>query len=1234
MNRALAGLLVVMAVSFGQAFTSLNGLVTDPSGAAIPGASLRITNTATGQSREAKSDSQGRYAFPQVVPGPYQLLAQFSGLNDVTIEPIELLVNSPSTIAVAFQKLGSQSDSVTVEAIATQLNTTDASLGNAIGTQAIMELPFFARNVAGLLQYQPGVTSFGTDVNDDDRNGSVNGGKSDQANVTLDGVDVNDQAYRTAFTSVLRVTLDSVQEFRTTTTNGGAEMGRGSGADIALVTKSGTNEWHGSLYEYHRNTITAANDFFNNRTGVDRPALLINVFGFSLGGPIKKNRAFFFINYEGRRDASGQNVQRLVPSDLLRQGVVQFTNKNGVLSSVAPDAIKNVVDPLHIGVNQSVLKIFNLYPHSNDSTLGDGLNFVGYRFTAPVHGDENTYIARFDYAVDNAGKHQLFWRGNLQNDSASAAAQFPGQAPNSVHLDNSKGFAIGWTAALRPTLVSTFRYGFTRYGDENTGIQTSAYTHLRGLDDLYGTSAGYTQIIPVHNITQDFGWNHGAHDVRFGASLRFIRNGTSDFSHSYNYAVTNASWLRGTGTDITPVSLGVSSTDALTYADAMVALLGVVSEGYGQYNYLTNGTQIGVGAPVARHFNNEEYETYAQDSWKIRPNLTITAGLRYSLMPPVYEANNQQISSNIPLGQWLDQRGALAAQGLPQTQAGLITYVLANGPGGRPLYPFHKNWSPRLGVAYSPKGESRLAKFLTGGAGKTSIRAGFGVYYDLIGQPLASTNDASAFGLETTLVNPSGTLTSSTAPRFSDFFAVPSAVVRPALPGGFPVQQPLTGEGSFAITNSIDDALKPPYTMNMNFTIGREFSHGFFVQGSYVGRLSRHSLINRDLAMPTDLRDPKSGQTYFQAASQLMQLLFAGTPVANLPKIPFFENMWATAATSQFSATQIWAKDALEYESPQDFTSVLADMDHYCDPTGTTLKKSGGLNNAGCGINGANMMFSPQFSALSAMSSIGSGSYHSMQWTIRKRFTDSLLFDVNYTFSKSIDLASRAENSGSFAGFLYNTWNSSQRKAVSDYDVTHAVNAYGVWQVPFGRGKKFGGQSSRLLDAIFGGWQISGTYRQTSGLPTSPSNGRRWPTNWELPGLATPNGIAQPAVTNNKNAGSVSGAAEDAGPNLWSNPSADLAAWGFTLAGQSGSRNTIRGSGFFDIDSGLYKKFKMPYRESHTLQVRWETFNLTNTARLDPASASLSLTSSSNWGALTSQLGSPRQMQLALRYQF
>ena len=368
--KTLVGILalgVALAAGlFGQ-MASLAGTVSDPTGAVIPGAVVTIVNTETGLQREDKSDTQGRYTMEQLPPGTYKLTAKAPGFADFALNGVRLFVNQPATVAVVFDKLGSTNTTVAVEAYAAQLNTQDASLGNAIVQQTIVEMPSFARNVANLLQFQPGVTSFGTS---DDRSGSVNGGRSDQGNVTLDGVDVNDQATRAAFTSVLRVTPDSVEEFRSTTSNGDASLGRASGADIALVTKSGTNDLHAALYEYRRGTETAANNFFSNRSGVPVAPLNINIFGAAVHGPIKKNKVFFFANYEGRRDASSAIVNRTVPTETLKQGIVQFHNTSGQLVQLAPSQIQGI-DPLGIGVDAASLKVLQQYPKGNNTSIGD-----------------------------------------------------------------------------------------------------------------------------------------------------------------------------------------------------------------------------------------------------------------------------------------------------------------------------------------------------------------------------------------------------------------------------------------------------------------------------------------------------------------------------------------------------------------------------------------------------------------------------------------------------------------------------------------------------------------------------------------------------------------------------------------------------------------------------------------------------------------------------------------------
>ena len=1193
---------------FAQGLSQLTGTVIDPSGAVVPGAEIKLESLTRGTVRNEVSDAQGVYHFLQIQPDRYKINARAKGFNDTIVNEVVVQVSVPATVDIRFEKVGAISEVVSVSAEAAQVNTTDASIGNAIGSQPIVQLPSFARNVAGLLALQPGVTSnlFPNATTPDDRGGAVNGGKSDQGNVTLDGIDVNDQMERTSFTSVLRVTLDSVQEFRTTTTNAGADQGRTSGAQVQLITKSGSNDLHGSVYWYNRYTGLAANNFFNNTSGVPRPKLNINIPGASLGGPLKKNKLFLFGNWELREDKSASNVSRTVPSLAMRQGIVQYRSTAGTLVALTPDYIKANIDPLHIGPNPEVLKVFNSYPSPNDTSLGDGLNFQGYRFTAPTVTRLKTYIARLDYNINS--KNNFYVRGQLQNDHGDGTPQFPGAQPNSVTLTNSKGIAVNLNSVLSPQLVNTVRYGFTRLSRQTTGIQSQSAVTFRNLDNLYGLTTGISRQVPVHQFQDDISWTKGSHAVQGGFVARLVQNQSNNYGRSFHTAQTNVSWLRGTGADLQPPDL--SAGDRTAYNDSMLALLGIVTQGNANYNYNIDGSVLPVGAPIARNFANGEYEMYVQDTWRVRKNLAITYGVRYSLMPPIYEKNGVQVSTNIPLSDWFNTRGALGDAGKSQESAGRIVFLNAADPKARPIYPFNKtNFAPRFSVAYSPDAGSSLGKFLFGGPGRTSIRAGWGMFYDLIGQPLARTYDVSAFGLATTLVNPSGQLSSATAPRFAGIFNLPPQLIRPAPPGGFPVQFPDT---LFAITNTIDDKLQAPYTMNMNFSIGREFAGGWFIQGAYVGRQSRRSLENRDLAMPTNMTDPKSGQTYFEAATILARNVLANVPVSSVQKVPFFENMFSNMAAAGESATQQVYRSFRFY--PNDWTSALADLDEFCDPS--------------CGALGPNMMLNPQFSALSAWSSIAGGNYHAMQWSVRKRLARGLTLDFNYTFSKSQDLASRAENAGSFTGFMVNSWNPSQRRGVSDYDQRHIWNAWWVYNLPFGAGQQYLSGTNKLTDALIGGWQISGVWTQSTELPISAGNGRNWPTNWNITGSGTPTGPITPS-TITRNAPAVSGRG---GPNLWANPAATTGEWAYTLPGQTGSRNTIRGDGRANWDMAFSKFFTMPYKETHKLQFRWEIYNIFNMVRFgDPTVDRIGLT---NWGKFTSQANSPRQMQIALRYEF
>ena len=317
----------------------------------VPQATVELENQDTGLKRTGTTDTGGAYAFLQVAPGNYRLTVKASGFRSATISDVKLLVNNPATVNIKLE-VGQVTETVSVTAEAEHLNTIDASIGNAIANKPIQQLPLNARNIVGLLALQPGVV-YTRDINtdtptDDTRSGAVNGGKSDQANVTLDGVDVNDQMDRKAFESVLRMTPDAVQEFRVTTLNANADSGRSSGAQVVLVTKGGTNDLHGSAYWYVRNRIFNANDFFLNSTlapdatgHAPRPKLNRNIYGASLGGAIKKNRLFYFANWEGRKDLRDGQAVRTIPSMLLRQGIVQYRRTDGTVASISPDTIQS-----------------------------------------------------------------------------------------------------------------------------------------------------------------------------------------------------------------------------------------------------------------------------------------------------------------------------------------------------------------------------------------------------------------------------------------------------------------------------------------------------------------------------------------------------------------------------------------------------------------------------------------------------------------------------------------------------------------------------------------------------------------------------------------------------------------------------------------------------------------------------------------------------------------------------
>ena len=1235
MVKILASILMLVLFafpSFGQSLTSLVGSVSDPTGAAVPGTSVVVTNADTNERREAESDAAGRFSFQAMPPGKYRMVAKKAGFSDVIVQNIRLLVNTPSTLNIVFENVGAVTQTIEVSAEAIQLNTTDATLGNSFGTKPITQLPFEGRRADRILSLQPGISYIGDSdtVNGGsntgtDRGGVVNGGRSDQSNITLDGVDINNQQTREPFNGALRVTLDSVQEFRVTTTNANADSSRGSGAQISLVTRSGTNDIHGAGYWYVRNKMFNANTFFNNSTvnaqgqGLPTPKLNRNIYGGRIGGPVKKDKLFYFLNFEGQQDRLEQSVIRTVPRENMRNGTVDYLSVGGARVSVPGTELVNKISGAG-QINQAALAALRAFPLPNDFTTGDGINTAGFRFNSPLARRYNTYVAKIDYVVND--KNRAFVRGQLQNDNEAGAPQFPGMASNFVDLNNSKGLAVGWDSVINNSLISSSRFGFTRQGVETSGVGTYALTTFRGLDNPVGLTRSFRRFSPTTNFTQDFTWTKSKHTIQFGGSIRVYQNDRANYANSFFSSTINSSWMTGSGAVLsapwTDAALGTSRINAgsrTSFNDATAAVLGLVTQVTSRYNYVPSGGSVTAqapGTPVLRKFQGEEAEMYIQDTWKATRGLTITAGLRYMYWPAIYEKNGVQTSTNIPLSQWFDTRVANAGNGLAgNTGLAPISYQLANQSGGRPLYDNLKNWSPRFGLAYAPEAKSGLAKALFGGSGKSVIRAGFGIYYDVFGSGLIREFDASALGLSTSLNNSSGRLTVAEAPRFTGIFNVPQALVSAPPPAQFPVVQP----NNFAITNSLDDKLRAPYTMRYNVSFTREFSRGLVITGSYVASAGKRTMTSEDLATPLNIRDPQSGQDYFAAATALTSLIRKNTPVSQVPRIPFWENMFPGIAGGGLSATQ-QAYNVYNDYFP-DATAALESLDRFSDPGPSKL--------------GPFAFYSRQYSYLRALRSVGFSTYHSMQWSVQKRFTNGDQIGFNWTWSHAIDMGSTSEdNATATRGILINPYNRYQHRGSADFDQRHSFNANWVYGLPWGKGKRWMSSPSGFANAVLGGWQLGGIWRQTSGLPVSVGHNRTWPTNYNLTGYATQVGSFVDGT--NKNAPAPPGGRS--GPNIFADPASALKAFDFTNPGEIGTRNSVRGDGLFNIDMSLAKSFDVPKLEGHTVQFRWEAFNITNSVRFDPLNINLALSNPSAFGRYAGTLGGPRVMQFALRYEF
>ena len=1274
-------LLACWSTSVGQsASSSVHGLVTDPQGNLVANATVTLTNAAKNFSRNQTTSDSGSFAFTLIPPDQYTVEVEATGFKKAVRTGVSALVAKATELNVQLE-IGNVSEVVTVSAGAGEvlINKQDGTLGNNFVNKQITQLPLEARSPLALVTLQPGVT----------REGYVAGARADQSNVTLDGVDINDAqtnaivgttgatqipnggAQLTAGQNhpVIRLNAEAIEEFRVTTTNANANQGRSSGAQIALVTKSGSNDWHGALFWANRNTATTANDFFNNRSGIERPALIRNTFGGAVGGPVIKDKFFFFYSYEERRDVSQTpSDPRDVPLPSLGRGEVRYVNTSQGITTLNSAQLTSIfptvgLNPLAIS---ALAEAARKYP-ANDTSTGDGINTGGFRFNAPTPVKLHSHAARFDYNLTD--KQILFVRANVIYDLTGGIPQFPDTpAPNL--WEHPTGFVVGHTWTISNRFVNNFRYGLTReaysqQGDSGENAIRFRFVFSPVLDPSVRTTNRTT---PVHNITDDFSWVTGNHTMQFGENIRLISNKRQSFANAFDNAITNPSFYFGGGNSMSDAvnefgttflgaPLDPGFTDSVQAA--ITALVGRFSQYSALFTFDHDGSLLPPGTPANRDWRTREYDVYGQDVWKIRPNLTLTYGLRYSISQPIWENNGFETATNIPLSDFFEKRLAGAAAGVPFNDP--ISIDLSGKVNNkRSLYDYDKNnFQPRVAIAWSPSFKSGILGKMFGTNGQSVIRGGFGITNDYYGQQLAVSFDLNnALGFSSSQNINANTFSipdifggggpRPLAPLFTGFGQNVRSLPNINVPGNLTFPQTARFSVARPIQSSLDQRLIAPINYSWNATFERELPHGLVVQASYIGRAARNLIASRDVMALNNLVDPKSGMDWYTAAGMLEQLRVAGVSVNNVTQIPYFANIFPADLAALINAN--YFGDAVLDETLNQTQAVFMMGSRSIfgnDWTDTQDALDQAVNG---GVSTAhNLFFQPQYGALSTFSSVARSNYHAGTLSIRERLGTSLTMDFNYTLSHSLDDASGLATAGAYGGaFIVNPILQRSSYANSDFDIRHNINMNAVWELPFGRGHAFFNDGNRWVNGVLGGWQLSGIFRWNSGLPvgfygdSGPFDNSRWATNWNVQSNVV---RIRPVDSCPDRGGTITDVNPAGSPKLFGcNTQAAYDSFRNARPGETGDRNVFRVPGYVDLDVGLGKSFSMPWSERQKLQIRVETFNITNTQRLGQydtgrSGFGVNLKPSSakpptNWANFTAIQGSPRVMQFGFRYEF
>lgn len=1162
---------VVVALSanaLAQVTTSrLDGSVKDQTGAVIPGATIVLTNMETNATATTKTNELGVFVFAQVPVGRYLVSAEAPGFKKLVVENVKVDIGIPATVTFTLE-VGEVTDVVEVTASEGQavINTVNAELNTVVSRRQILDLPLNGRDPIDLALLQAGVANNGT------RNTTgINGLRGTYNNLTHDGINIQDNYIRSGgLFAVSAPGVENTGEFSITTQNIQADEGFGT-SQVKLVTPSGGNEYHGSVFEFHRNTILDANSFFNNADGLEREKLIRNQFGGRISGPIFRNKLFFFAHYEGFREATSSSQLREVLTESARRGL--FTYRRSDTGAL------NTVNLLTLGtpftIDPVIARLIDLQPLPNSTGVGDGFNTGAFRFNSRNPTTFDRWGFRLDYDWRESHHFEAIYSQfhfEFPNDTFNGIGEvFPG-LPGGGQRSLRKLGSFAWRWGISPVINNELRWGFQHAPVEffnaqefPEGFQLSFPITDYPIQNFLPQG----RTAPNYELMDNLSWVKGDHTLRFGGHVRWVSADT--FAHFNTLPLYQLGFQGGNPTPFSQSAFPGITTDDFQRAQSIAALLGgFLDRAQQTFNVTSRTSGFVPAAPQRRLLQQRFLAFYGADTWRMRPSLTLNYGLRWEWHTVPDEAHGL---------------GFLPVGGVEALFDPFAVLDFAGGDTGRRFFnDDFNNFAPSFSLAWDPFG-----------TGKTSIRTGYSISYVIDNNLRAVENafDANA-GLTSTvlLAGLRGTVSQGLPPVPVPRFMVPRTAA-----------DNIAEDFSNGLY-TIDPNLRVPYIQQWSLGIEREIFPDTALEVRYVG--NRGTKLGRAIDLNQMIvRENGFVEEVLRAQQNMLHCRDSqGNPIPNpRPNDRRCEPGFTPLQLQIFPRLNFAGRTLLGDATVQAF--ILQGQ------VGAIVQQIM-LNRqslfAGSAQIGPDFFYPNPNAFLSDLYSNYSWStYHALQAEVRRRFSQGLYFQANYTFSKVLTDTAGNINQVNFDAYM-DLQQPALEKRRANFDITHVFNANFIYELPLGPGKRFW-HFSRWPRKLVEGWQIQGIVNWQTGVPITIISGR---ATINRPGRSDTNTVDtsltvkqlqdmvgifflppdHPAV--------LSGARPARQPVIFDprligpDGRANVEFFQNPTAGRAGTLalTPISGPAFFNADFGLIKRTSLS--ETKNLEFRVEFFNIFN----------------------------------------